>query len=235
MNMSHSDSWTDAKISVVVRTRNEGRWLGRVLTALSLQDWRDVEVVVVDNESTDDTIEVAHRFTCKVVEIGRDEFTYGRAINRGIAAAQGDLVALLSGHCIPLNDKWAERMALNFQDESVAAVYGRQEPLPDTSDYDKRDLWTTFGIERRVQHRDFMFHNANCMIRRGAWTELPFDEGLNGVEDRDWARKAQERGWAIVYEPSASVHHYHGINHGRDDARAARVAKVIELIHRGDT
>jgi hypothetical protein len=44
-----------------------------------------------------------------------------------------------------------------------------------------------------------------------------------------------ELGHKVVYEPSASVYHFHGINHGRDAARAARVVRVIELIRDGAT
>lgn len=221
-------------ISIVLRTKNEEEWIGRCLQALSLQDWDSYEIVVVDNDSTDNTVKIAESFGCHLVMISDQEFSYGRALNRGIRHSRGELIAILSGHCVPLNDKWLERMAVRFAQSTVAGVYGRQEPLPDTGDFDKRDLWTTFGIERRVQVRDFMFHNANCMIRQHVWEEIPFDEHLIGVEDRDWARKVLERGYVIVYEPTASVYHHHGIHQGRDEGRAARVARIIELFHRGE-
>jgi hypothetical protein len=113
----------------------------------------------------------------------------------------------------------------------TAAVYGKQEPLPDSSDFDKRDLWTTFGAERRVQRgQDYFFHNANSLIRRSLWERMPFDEEINGVEDRAWAKQVLAEGYQIIYAPLASVHHYHGIHQGRNEARAKRVAKVIELI-----
>jgi hypothetical protein len=114
----------------------------------------------------------------------------------------------------------------------VAAVYGRQEPLPDSDDFDKRDLWTTFGVERRLQRQDYFFHNANSMIRRSIWQRIPFDEGLNGVEDRDWAKKVLALGHEIVYEPLASVAHHHGIHQGRNVERCRRVVKVIEFIQK---
>jgi rhamnosyltransferase len=222
-------------ISVVVRTKNEERWIGSCLRALELQDWDedDFEIIVVDNESTDATVDIAKGFRCRIVTISDEAFTFGRAINVGIREARGGFIAILSGHCIPINDKWMEHLALPFTDPAVAGVYGRQEPLPDTSDFDRRDLWTTFGIERRVQTKDYLFHNANCMIRRATWDTLPFDEEIPGVEDRHWARHVLEWGYVIVYEPNASVYHYHGIHQGRDEQRAARVARVIEFIQRG--
>ncbi len=218
-------------VSVVIRTRNEVDWIGRCLTAVSKQDYPDFEVVLVDNDSVDGTPDVARRFGCRVYSIPDRHFRYGRALNLGIRHARSDLVAILSGHCIPVHDHWLTALVANFGDRHVAGVYGRQIPLPDSDPLDKRDLWTTFGVERRVQHTDHFFHNANSMIRRDAWRRLPFDSEIAGVEDREWAGKVLARGYTIVYEPLAAVHHHHGIHQGGDPQRAERVVRVIEMIN----
>ena len=217
-------------ISIVVRTKNESHWIERCLAAVALQDVPDWEVVLVDNASTDGTPRLARRFGCRIVNITTQAFSYGRAINMGIRLAQGELIAILSGHCVPANDRWLSTLAAPFDDSTVAGVYGRQLPLPDSHPFDKRDLWTTFGLERRVQSKDYFFHNANSMIRRSVWTDVPFDEKINGVEDRDWARKVLARGHRIAYEPLASVYHHHGIHQGLDRDRAERVVRVIQMI-----
>lgn len=217
-------------ISIVIRTKNEEAWLERCLAAVALQDLDDWEVILVDNASIDGTRAIARRLGCRIVNISDRVFRYGRAINLGIARAGGDLVAILSGHCIPAHDRWLSALAAHFDDELVAGVYGRQLPLPDSNPLDKRDLWTTFGVERRVQRSDYFFHNANSMIRRSAWEEVPFDEQISGVEDRDWARKVLARGHRIAYEPLAAVYHYHGIHQGGDPLRAERVVRVIQMI-----
>ena len=216
-------------ISVVIRAKDESAWLNRCLTAVRNQTV-PAEIVVVDNESTDGSGELYRRHGCTVLSMSDAEFSFGRALNRGIAACSGEYIAILSAHCVPLNDAWLYRLVANFGDPKVAGVYGRQEPLPDSTDFDKRDLWTTFGVERRVQRKDFFFHNANAMIRRSVWEQIPFDEALSGVEDRAWAREAIAAGHALVYEPAASVYHHHGIHQGQDAVRARRVVKVIELI-----
>jgi hypothetical protein len=81
-----------------------------------------------------------------------------------------------------------------------------------------------------VQSRDYFFHNANSMIRRSVWTNVPFDEQINGVEDRDWARKVLARRHRIAYEPLAAVFHHHGIHQGLNPDRAERVVRVIQMI-----
>ena len=219
-------------VAVVMRTKNEGHWLRRSLPALLNQHHPPRDILIVDNDSSDDTVAVARSFGCRIVPIKDREFSFGRALNRGIQTATAPWVISLSAHCIPLDDRWLEAMVVReCREPFTAAVYGRQEPLPDTSDFDKRDLWTTFGEEQRMQRgQDYFFHNANSMIRREAWERIPFDESLSGVEDRDWAKKVLADGYQIVYAPLASVHHYHGIHQGRNEARARRVVRVIELI-----
>jgi GT2 family glycosyltransferase len=223
-------------VAVVIRAKNEAAWLRRSLAALLNQRRPPKEILIVDNDSTDDTVAVASHFAqeadVRLCAIADREFSFGRALNRGIAAASTPWVVSLSAHCIPVHDRWLEALLVRqCQRPFVAGVYGRQEPLPDTTDFDKRDLWTTFGPEPRDQRgQDYFFHNANSLIRKEVWARIPFDESLNGVEDRDWAKKVLADGYHLMYTPLASVHHYHGIHQGRNEARARRVVKVIELI-----
>jgi len=178
------------------------------------------------------------RLPLKIVTIRDSEFNFSRALNLGLEQVTASWAISLSAHCVPVNAHWLAAFEEETLDQELApflaGIYGRQEPLEGvTSDIDKRDLWTTFGAERRVQHdQDFFFHNANSMIRKVVWEHMPFDETLNGVEDRDWAQKVLRDGYSLVYTPEASVYHYHGIHHGRNESRAQRVVKVIELIQR---
>jgi len=219
-------------VSVVIRVKNEAAWLRRSLSAVVHQSCRPRDIIVVDNASSDGSAAVAAQYGCRVVPITNDEFSFGRALNRGIAAASGEWVASLSAHSVPVDDGWLKGFLVQQRASPfLAACYGRQEPLPESSDFDKRDLWTTFGVELRLQRgQDHFFHNANSLIRRAVWARIPFDEALEGVEDRDWAKKVLADGHIIRYTPRASVHHYHGIHQGRNEARARRVVQVIELI-----
>lgn len=227
-------------VAVVIRAKNEAPWLRRALAAVINQQRPPKEIVVVDNDSTDETMALAAQFArlwdVRLQAIADREFSFGRALNRGIAATSAPWLVSLSAHCVPLHDRWLEALLVRpCERPFVAGVYGRQEPLPDTSDFDKRDLWTTFGPEPRDQRgQDYLFHNANSLIRRAVWERIPFDESLSGVEDRDWAKKVLADGYHLIYTPLASVHHYHGIHQGRNEARAKRVVKVIELIQQRD-
>lgn len=216
-------------VSVIVRTKNEERWIGSCLRAIRRQTYPAIEVVLVDNDSSDQTVAKARPLVDNLVTIER--FRPGRALNDGIRASSGEIVVCLSGHCIPTNERWLERLVANLDDPEVAGVYGRQEPLSYTSPLDKRDLLITFGLDRRVQRRDTFFHNANSAMRREIWETFPFDEELTNIEDRAWAKQVLDAGHVIVYEPDASVFHHHGIHHGGNPQRAAQVVTIMERLH----
>lgn len=217
------------KVSIIIRTKNEEEWIERTLYAVTNQDYDDKEIIVVDSGSTDATIQKAQQFPIKMIEYSGPYFP-GRALNLGTENSVGGLICYLSAHCIPTNDKWLERLLVRFDSPNIAGVYGRQIPLPDSSDFDKRDLWTVFGPESMVQEKNFFFHNANSMIRRDLWLERKFSNNLASLEDQEWAKQMINRGHKIIYEANACVHHFHGLHQGIDHERAARVVKVIDLL-----
>jgi GT2 family glycosyltransferase len=218
-------------ISIIVRTKNEERWIGHCLAMLYQQDFTDFEVVLVDNASTDHTVQVARRFpVAKVIAI--DNFLPGRALNDGIRASSGKFLVCLSAHCIPKSADWLSCLRRNFDDERVAGVYGRQLPLSFTDALDKRDLLIVFGQDRRVQTKDYFFHNANSMVRRAVWEQFPFDEEVTNIEDRVWGKVVTQAGYQLVYDPDAAVYHHHGLHQGNAPRRAKGVVSIIERIDR---
>lgn len=217
------------KASIIIRTRNEERWIAACLRAVLAQDYPSFEIVLVDNNSTDRTVARAASFGIDALSI--DTYLPGKALNVGIRSSTGDFVVCLSGHCIPETKQWLSALLKPFEDPKVAGVYGRQRPLSYSSARDKRDLLTVFGMDRRVQVRDTFFHNANSAIRRELWDQVPFDEEVTNIEDRVWAKQMIERGFRLVYEPDASVYHYHGIHQDGDLGRAQNVVRIIESLN----
>ena len=218
--------------SIIIRTKNEERWITQCLHGVFEQEYKDYEVILVDNESDDKTLEKAGQFKlAKVVKC--TEYLPGKALNIGIRESKGDYIVCLSGHCIPVNSKWLGNLLKGLDDRKVAGVYGRQEPMSFTPDSDKRDLTLVFGLDRKVQEKDSFFHNANSALRKETWQKYPFDEAVTNIEDRVWAKRVLEQGYKIVYEPEASVYHYHGIHQNSNEGRCANVVKIMEKLHTG--
>lgn len=216
-------------ISIIIRTKNEERWITACLKSVFNQSYKDFEVIIVDDASTDKTVEKAKLFDVKVIDYN-GEYKPGKAINKGINNSNGEYIAILSAHCIPVNKNWLSNLKRNFTNDSIAGVYGRQEPVSFTSDADKRDLAITFGLDKKIQIKDSFFHNANSMVKKKIWKKIPFDESLINIEDRAWAKKVLENKYKIIYEPEASVYHYHGIHQNQDKKRCDGVVKILESL-----
>jgi len=220
-------------ISIIVRTKNEERWIAHSLSMLYRQDYQDFEVILVDNDSSDNTVEVAKRYPLSAI-VNVDKFKPGKALNDGIRASNGKFIVCLSAHCIPESIQWLGRLRRNFDDDNkLAGVYGRQLPVSFTEAVDKRDLLIVFGQDRRVQIKDYFFHNANSMLRREVWEIFPFDEEVSNIEDRVWGKAITEAGYHIVYDPEAAVYHHHGLHQNNAPQRAKGVVSIIEQVDAG--
>jgi hypothetical protein len=216
------------KVGIIIRARNEERWIASCLKAVFDQSFQDFEVVLVDNRSADGTVVKARRWPVRVITL--DNYLPGKSLNEGFQATSADTLVSLSAHCEPTGNRWLENLIAPLREDGVAGVYGRQQPLTFTSPEDKRDLLIAFGLDRKRQRRDPFFHNANSAIRRDVWERFPFSEEVTNVEDRLWARTVQANGYEIVYQPDASVYHYHGIHQRGNASRAVSTMTVLESL-----
>lgn len=216
-------------ISIIIRTKNEERWIGHCLKQIQKQSYTGYEVVLVDNNSTDFTVEKAKSIMPEIVLCNIEEFKPGKAINLGIEKSKGEYVVCLSAHCIPVDEYWLENLYKEIEaDEKIAGVYGRQLPMDQTHDIDRRDMYITFGLDKKVQYKDPFFHNANSMLKKSLWQEVPFDEEEINIEDRIWGQAMIDRGHKLVYTPESMVYHMHGIHQTNKNKRYKNIARIIE-------
>ena len=216
------------KVSIIIRTKNEERWIGHCIKRINSQTYKNFEIILVDSESTDNTVNKAkEKGIEKLVKIKK--YKPGLAINEGIRASSGEFIVILSAHCLPKDENWLNDLIKSINsDKSLAGVYGKQVPMDFSSDDDKRDLLIVFGDDERVQIKDSFFHNANSIIRKSVWSEVNFNEEITNIEDRIWAQEVIKRGYKLKYIPEAAVYHYHGIHQSGNKKRLEGVTNVIE-------
>ena len=194
---------------MVIRCFNEERLIGRLLDGIAAQTAPPDQIVIVDSGSTDRTLDIARRHPVEVHPIDPAEFSFGRSLNRGIAATTGELVVMASAHTYPVYDTWLEHLTRPFEDPTIALAYGRQVGGPTTPYSESQILATWFPATSHARQGHPFANNANAAIRRSEWEQVPYDEELTGLEDLAWAAAAQARGLGIAYVAEAPVVHLH--------------------------
>ncbi|MGA1226837.1 MAG: glycosyltransferase [Tamlana sp.] len=120
-------------VSVIICAKNEAENLKRFLPSIVNQDFPDFEIVLINDSSNDDTLNVMRRFeklhqNIKIVNVKPIEAFWGNkkyALTLGIKAATKDYFLFTDADCKPLSKNWIEEMASNFDAEkSIVLGYG---------------------------------------------------------------------------------------------------------------
>ncbi len=198
-------------ISAIIRCKNEESWIGHAIQSV-LDFIDDPEIVVVDNESTDGSMEIVRMFETfwdvKTTRIAN--YSPGRCLNQAAKECKHNNILILSAHCSIVD--FDEKDIKNHIEKHVT-VFGNQIPIYRGKRLLKRYIWSNFSDEicenmwSSSEGRYFL-HNAFAIYQKQYLLDHPFDETLYGKEDRYWAADTIERGQKILYHPGMVCKHY---------------------------
>lgn len=210
-------------ISVVIPNYNGSKLLPTCLDSLRAQTFRDFEIIVVDNASTDDSVSLirAQYPEVKVIELSRNHVFAG-AVNEGIRQAKGSIIATLNNDT-RADARWLEELNLALQRHSEASFAASKIMLfdhPDTIN-SAGDFYGIDGVpgNRGVWEKDLgQYDKAEFIFgacagaaayRRQFFDDVgTFDEDLVAYcEDVDLNFRAQLTGHKCVYVPTAIIYH----------------------------
>lgn len=229
------------KCSIIIRSYNEELHIGKLLDGIKhqvLENDLTVEVILVDSGSTDNTVKIAVQKGAKLVEIPKESFSFGRALNLGCKSATGDVLLFASAHVYPVYDDWISRMVLPFlQQPSLALIYGRQIGNNNTH-FSEHQVFKKWFPEKSIISQTTPFcNNANCSIRKEVWQKYEYNESLTGLEDLDWANRIMQANLQINYDAQATVVHVHDETPQKVKNRYFREAialkKIMPKVHVG--
>jgi glycosyltransferase involved in cell wall biosynthesis len=199
------------KVSVVIPAYNAERTIGEAV-AHSLSQTKgslQVELIVVDDGSTDDTAAVAESAGATVIR--QQNSGPAAARNRGWKSATGTFICFTDSDCIPAAD-WLENLLDGFTDSQVGAVAGSYE-IANLSSWLAR--WVHQEIrERHKRMPSFIqaFGSYNVAIPRHVLQATGgFDPSYRRAsgEDNDLSYRIIKKGWRIAFRPQAKVAHFH--------------------------
>ncbi|MDD7371507.1 MAG: glycosyltransferase family 2 protein [Blautia sp.] len=237
-------------VSIVIPTKNAGSLFDEVLKMVFSQKTEyEYEVICVDSGSKDGTLDVIHKYPCKLYEIPASEFGHGKTRNYGASKGSGTYIVFITQDALPASDTWLQNFIDAMKmDPEVVGGFGIHYPYPDCNFIDKRDLeghFKGFGETNTIFHLDdperyereegyrhvlAFFSDNNSCVRRDVFEKYPYPD-VNFAEDQIWARKMIEMGYKKVYCPYAPVYHSHNFKLGTYFARYYDEYKGIYEIH----
>ena len=204
----------DGMLSVVIRNRNEQDYIGFAIQSI-VDNLTDYEIIVVDNNSTDDSLSIVKSFNFEPITIIEvDDYTPGRSINLGARAASGDHVLILSAHAQIV--QFNQDDILKFLGDYVC-VFGNQIPIWNGKKISKRYLWSHFSNKKTKNmyselEKRYFLHNALAVYKKDTLKKFPFDENLTSKEDRYWANKIIKKKMNFIYDPELIAEHQYTIH-----------------------
>ena len=191
------------RISIVIPVYNEAEALGACLLSISRQEAPAYEVIVVDNNSTDDTRAVAARFDfVKLLTETKQGVVHAR--NRGFNAARGEIIGRIDADTI-LDADWTKRLAAIMANPATDAVSGSisYHDLPWQAATSRVELFFRQRIADGMADQVFL-QGANMGLRRSAWAAVRAttccSKGLH--EDFDLAVHLHDIGARVIFDPS---------------------------------
>ena len=204
------------RISVVVCTHNGVRTIRDCCTGLRRLDYPDLEVIVVDDGSTDATAAIVQEYGFRLIRTANRGLASAR--NTGFLVASGEIIAYLDDDAYP-DPQWLTYLAATFMSTTHAAVGGPNiaptgdGPIADCVARAPGGPVHVLLSDREAEH----IPGCNMAFRRSALAAIDgFDPQFRAAgDDVDVCWRLQERGWTIGFHPAATVWH-----HRRNSVRA---------------
>jgi glycosyltransferase involved in cell wall biosynthesis len=199
-------------VSVIIPTYNRAGIIGRTIDNILEQTYRNLELIVVDDGSTDDTQARLKAYGDRIRVIQQNNAGPGAARNRGAEAAQGDIIAFQDSDDLWKPTKLERQVALLERDRSLpCCLCNVLMRVVDGKSYTSFEH-SLIKLEREeglwlnvldVLATRFVLFNQAAAIRRDAFERIGgFPEDLRYMEDYDLPlRLAMEGSWAFIREP----------------------------------
>ena len=231
-------------VSVTLVTYNSGRFIRRCLESVLEQNYPHVEVIVIDNASTDGTADILEQFADKCrIHYNQENIGFAAAQNQAIAISQGQWVLALNPDVLLMKDFIEELVIAGNLDKKVGTVCGKLLSISASFDLPEEQLVDSTGIyfTPMLRHLDrgslepdkghylnfeyvFGATAAAALYRRKMIDDILiqgefFDSDFFVYrEDADVAWRAQLLGWRCLYSPKACGYHVRSVLPGKRGA-----------------
>ena len=212
-------------ISVLIRCRNEERWIGHTIQSV-IDSFDKPEIVVVNNNSTDESMSIVNMF--KKDKLLMDDggsytdinihningYSPGKSLNYGVTKCSNDYILVLSAHCVLFRQNLDR---IKKQLENYCVVGGKQIPIYRGKKITPRYVWSNFKSTDEINlfsesENRYFLHNAFAYYKKDILLANPFDENLTSKEERYWVNDMIGRGAESYYSADSKCYHHYTTN-----------------------
>lgn len=191
------------KVSVVIPVFNEEKYIGKCLQSLNSQIEKPDEIIIVDNNCSDKTVEICKAFPVKIVKEEIQGITPAR--NRGFNEAKGDIIARTDADTMLPKD-WILKIKKDFTNKKIDALTG---PLLFYDLPIKSSIYTkVYMATMRTLNRYNILNGPNLAISKKMWEKVRDHVCIKDskvAEDIDLAVHIKKAGGVIYYDSSLTV------------------------------
>lgn len=190
-------------VSIVIPVFNEERYIAECLNSVGNLNYpaERLEVILVDNGSTDRTLEIARNYPIRILV--KEYVKVGAVRNYGVSHARGEIIVFLDSDCV-VEPAWLEEGVKKLSDETKP-VLGGQYLMRDNPSWLER-YWVLSNSRTQVYQTTLV---GGCIFIHKSMFESVngFDESLNSGEDSDLTNRLRQQGLTVTIDPSLSVVH----------------------------
>lgn len=181
-------------VSVVIRNKNQAKALEFLLKTLTQRYSEDIqEVLVIDNESIDESESISVKFGAKFITI--KNFSYGGSANLAAQKAKGPIVVIFSAHSYPVSHDFFKLIINKFDQNSNLAGL---RCLHNNHDY--RNFINRVSAKTDPNKSGLIF--SGSAFNKLVWLKHPFRSDVTTFEDKEWSKRVLKAGYEIDFVES---------------------------------
>lgn len=187
------------RLSAIIPAYNEEKYLPALIASLRAQNRPPFEIVVVDNESTDNTSAVARNLACKVVTVSKKGFSVSLARNVGAKNSSGEIFCFIDADCVLIDLSTLKKIATHIQRGAVGGFF---KSTPPEKTIRGEFLWPIINFFKHFIYASsgLIYCTQEAYLKSGG-----FDESREIGEDLAFT-KALKRLGRFKYDSTVVVH-----------------------------
>jgi glycosyltransferase involved in cell wall biosynthesis len=182
------------KLSVVIRNKNQAKSLAFLLKNLSERYIDDIdEIIVIDNNSVDNSINVINKYDAKLVTI--ESFSYGGSANLAAESSSNNIIVIFSAHAYPVSHDFFKQIKIKFNENPNLAG---TRCLHNPNDY--KNYINNISSKLDPNKSGLIF--CGSAFNKKVWEKHKFKNDIQTFEDKEWSKRVSSFGYDIEFSPS---------------------------------